>query len=83
MKKLLILGVLAAGAAFFLLKKDENEPADSVTEAKRQLTDAEALKYLQDNSDVAQAFGANNIEKAKFHWFNFGFDEGRPAPYFS
>ena len=87
MKKVLIIAAVLA-VAYFAFKKpntDEAATTDTVTEnGKRELTDAEAQKYLNENPDLADAFGANNLEKAKWHWMQQGYMEPtRPSPYLS
>jgi len=84
MKKILLLVGVLAIAGYALNKKSTSEsmPENSLVDENqpRQLTDKEALNYAQMNPDVAE-FYQNEIEGIKSHWFNYGFYEGRNAPY--
>lgn len=98
MKKVLILvGLAAAGYYFFGTTATAATPATTpATTAAvgfnadgtvRQLTDAEAQSYLNNNTDLTPSYNANIgtviaagttlIAWAKWHWFNYGYKENR------
>lgn len=47
---------------------------------KWNLSPNEALRYLQNNSDLAKAFGAGDWRRGKQHWADHGYSEGRMIP---
>ena len=84
MKKIILLAGAAALAFAF---KDQifGKSADGATVpvasgdnfTQRELTDAEALSYLNNNSDLLATFGAGNIAQAKWHFQIQGYLENR------
>lgn len=86
MKKILLLAGLAFGAYVLLKpKKDAGDTLLSSETGFRELTDAEAQNYIDQNVDLKAAFGTD-LQKAKEHWRNWGWEKefsigGRPNPY--
>lgn len=90
MKKVLLLAGLAVAGYMLFGQKNENADADDfeeTTSAFRELTDAEAQNYLNQNIDLQAAY-KGSLEKAKEHWRNWGWEKEfmlgtRPSPYLS
>lgn len=86
MKKILLLAGLAFfGYLAFKPKKEESDTLPLNQTEFRELTDAEAQNYINQNSDLKAAFGTD-LQKAKDHWRNWGWEKefsigGRPSPY--
>lgn len=77
MKKILLLGGLAV-AAFMLFGKEQEAPGASFPNEFRELTDDEAINYLNQNEDLRSAFGSD-LAQAKKHWRDWGYYTEYPS----
>ncbi|MFY0481673.1 hypothetical protein ACI6PS_03635 [Flavobacterium sp. PLA-1-15] len=92
MKKLLIVGALGVAAFMFFGQKKDYEAQQSSSTDFRELSDAEAQNYLNQNPDLKDYAEKNNASDilgyAKWHWRVQGweneFSKGtRQNPYLS
>ena len=81
--KKLILGIIGVAAiGYYFYDKNKKESASTAntgtpgTTGPKRLTEAEAIQYGINNTDVAAYFN-NDWQKMADHWWGTGFYEGR------